>query len=110
MIHNLITLNLLWVPNLQFFFQAVRLQSRVGKHTRYLAIISTSGRQDNPESAILGIDYVSRDKTTLGLILPILADMNISLDGDGGIAVSSIRSHHFFKPVSVQAMWLVLIV
>ncbi len=70
-----------------------------------MAIVSTTGRQDNVESVILGIDYVCPEKTTIGLVLPIWASTVITLDGDGGISVESAGSHHVFKPVSVQAMW-----
>lgn len=36
---------------------------------------------DCEESCLLGIDC--NDKTTIGLVLPILADTSIRLDGDG---------------------------
>jgi hypothetical protein len=39
------------------------------------------GRQDTEESLILGIDIT--DVTTIGMVLPIWADMTIKLDGDG---------------------------
>lgn len=70
-----------------------------------MAIVSTMGRQDNQESILLGIDYVSPDDTTIGLVLPIWASTILSLDGDGGICVESAGSQHIFKPMSVQAMW-----
>lgn len=84
---------------------AVRLESLLGHHTRYMAIVSASGRQDNTESVILGIDYVSPEQTTVGLVLPIWASTLVNLDGDGGISIESAGSHHVFRPVSVQAMW-----
>ncbi|KAL5282938.1 SSH3 family protein [Megaselia abdita] len=55
------------------------------------------------ESCLLGIDC--NDKTTIGLVLPILADTSIRLDGDGGFSVTVYGKTHIFKPVSVQAMW-----
>uniref|UniRef100_A0A915L2R2 protein-serine/threonine phosphatase n=1 Tax=Romanomermis culicivorax TaxID=13658 RepID=A0A915L2R2_ROMCU len=84
---------------------AVRLESLFNRHVRYIAIVSTMGRQDNPESILLGVDYVSADETTIGLVLPIWANSLITLDGDGGISFESTGSHFVFKPVSVQAMW-----
>lgn len=59
------------------------------------------------ESCLLGID-VCQDRTTVGLVLRILADTTIRLDGDGGFSVSVFGRTHIFKPVSVQAMWSAL--
>uniref|UniRef100_A0A5S6QIU5 protein-serine/threonine phosphatase n=1 Tax=Trichuris muris TaxID=70415 RepID=A0A5S6QIU5_TRIMR len=86
---------------------AVRLESLLGKHTRYLAIVSACGRQDNQESIVVGIDYTSSDTPTIGLVLPLWATTSITLDGDGGICIESDTSLHVFKPISVQAMWSV---
>uniref|UniRef100_W8B093 protein-serine/threonine phosphatase n=2 Tax=Ceratitis capitata TaxID=7213 RepID=W8B093_CERCA len=58
------------------------------------------------ESCLLGIDC--NERTTIGLVLPILADTTIHLDGDGGFSVSVFGKTHIFKPVSVQAMWSAL--
>ncbi|XP_067617852.1 protein phosphatase Slingshot isoform X2 [Eurosta solidaginis] len=58
------------------------------------------------ESCLLGIDC--NERTTIGLVLPILADTTIHLDGDGGFSVSVYGKTHIFKPVSVQAMWSAL--
>uniref|UniRef100_A0A1Q3EZW5 protein-serine/threonine phosphatase n=2 Tax=Culex tarsalis TaxID=7177 RepID=A0A1Q3EZW5_CULTA len=58
------------------------------------------------ESCLLGIDC--NEKTTVGLVLRVLADTAIRLDGDGGFSVSSCGQQHIFKPVSVQAMWSAL--
>ncbi|XP_037942520.1 protein phosphatase Slingshot isoform X2 [Teleopsis dalmanni] len=58
------------------------------------------------ESCLLGIDC--NERTTLGLVVPILADTTIHLDGDGGFSVSVYGKTHIFKPVSVQAMWSAL--
>lgn len=76
------------------------------------------------ESCLLGIDC--NERTTIGLVVPILADTTIHLDGDGydlllaiflinsyffnffiysGFSVSVYGKTHIFKPVSVQAMW-----
>ncbi|KHJ44199.1 dual specificity phosphatase, catalytic domain protein, partial [Trichuris suis] len=86
---------------------AVRLESLFGKHTRYVAIVSACGRQDNQESIVVGIDYTSSDTPTIGLVLPMWATTSITLDGDGGICIESDTSQHVFKPISVQAMWSV---
>ncbi|XP_067682660.1 uncharacterized protein [Haliotis asinina] len=89
---------------------AVKLEpSGVDGHQRYMALVSTVGRQDTEESVILGIDYV-KDISTIGLVLPIYNGTQIRLDGDGGFSVKiSADDHKFlFKPVSVQAMWSVL--
>lgn len=86
---------------------AVRLQSAIGSHTRYMAIVSTIERLDTVECALLGIDYLCKNQTTIGLVLPIWASTKVELDGDGGISVDSAGSMHVFKPVSVQAMWYV---
>ncbi|XP_032596158.1 protein phosphatase Slingshot isoform X1 [Drosophila grimshawi] len=64
---------------------------------------NTSGME---ESCLLGIDC--NERTTLGLVVPILADTTIHLDGDGGFSVAVYEKTHIFKPVSVQAMWSAL--
>ncbi|XP_017123906.2 protein phosphatase Slingshot isoform X1 [Drosophila elegans] len=64
---------------------------------------NTSGME---ESCLLGIDC--NERTTIGLVVPILADTTIHLDGDGGFSVKVFEKTHIFKPVSVQAMWSAL--
>ena len=54
----------------------------------------STNQQNNPQVAC-----------TVGLILPIYANCEISLDGDGGFKFKSHQSTHIFKPVSIQAMW-----
>ncbi|XP_014285480.1 protein phosphatase Slingshot [Halyomorpha halys] len=85
---------------------AVKLESVHPGRTRYLVVVSRTGRQRTEESCLLGIDC--NHKTTVGLVLRVLADTSITLDGDGGFSVSSYGHHHIFKPVSVQAMWSAL--
>ncbi|XP_044734555.1 protein phosphatase Slingshot isoform X2 [Chrysoperla carnea] len=85
---------------------AVKLESAHAGRTRYLVVVSCSGRQDAEESCLLGIDC--NERTTVGLVLRVLADTAITLDGDGGFSVSVCGSQHIFKPVSVQAMWSAL--
>jgi protein phosphatase slingshot len=61
--------------------QAVKLESVHSGRTRYLVVVSCTGRQDAEESCLLGIDC--NEKTTVGLVLRVLADTAITLDGDG---------------------------
>ncbi|KAG5684206.1 hypothetical protein PVAND_013445 [Polypedilum vanderplanki] len=67
---------------------------------------SKSSSNEIEESCLLGIDC--NEKTTVGLVLKVLADTAIRLDGDGGFSVSVCGRQHIFKPVSVQAMWSAL--
>ncbi|XP_060800069.1 protein phosphatase Slingshot homolog 2 isoform X3 [Neoarius graeffei] len=89
---------------------AVRLESAYSQCTRYMVVVSTSGRQDTEESVVLGMDFTSSDRSpcTVGLVLPLWSDTLIHLDGDGGFSVSTANRVHIFKPVSVQAMWSAL--
>ncbi|KAJ0180552.1 hypothetical protein K1T71_003956 [Dendrolimus kikuchii] len=80
---------------------AVKLESAHPGRTRYLVVVSR-----NEEAALLGIDC--NDRTTVGLVLRVLADTSIKLDGDGGFSVCVCNRQHIFKPVSVQAMWSAL--
>ncbi|KAG8231275.1 hypothetical protein J437_LFUL011129 [Ladona fulva] len=91
---------------------AVKLESVHPGRTRYLVVVSrivgiregiSPGEE---ESCLLGIDC--NENTTIGLVLRVLSDTTISLDGDGGFGVSVCGRQHFFKPVSVQAMWSAL--
>lgn len=47
-------------------------------------VVSCTGRQDAEESCLLGIDCHTR--ATVGLVLRVLADTAITLDGDGYVA------------------------
>lgn len=80
---------------------AVKLESAHPGRTRYLVVVCR-----NEESALLGIDC--NERTTVGLVLRVLADTSIKLDGDGGFSVCVCNQQHIFKPVSVQAMWSAL--
>ncbi|CAH1100931.1 unnamed protein product, partial [Psylliodes chrysocephalus] len=84
---------------------AVKLESVHSARTRYLVVVSRMGTRGE-ESCLLGIDC--NEKTTVGLVLRVLANTQITLDGDGGFSVSVCDRHHIFKPVSVQAMWSTL--
>lgn len=43
----------------------------------------------------------------VGVVVPVVSSMRVELDGDGGILIGKAASFHFFKPVSIQSMWLV---
>ncbi|CAF5195627.1 unnamed protein product, partial [Rotaria magnacalcarata] len=60
----------------------VQLESGFPNRYRYLVIVTCVGRQETEESAILGFD-VDTNEITIGMALPIWADLDISLDGDG---------------------------
>ncbi|RZF42561.1 hypothetical protein LSTR_LSTR001356, partial [Laodelphax striatellus] len=85
---------------------AVKLESVHPNRTRYLVVVSCLGKQQAEESCLLGIDC--NQETTVGLVLKVLADTKIKLDGDGGFKVNICNRQHIFKPVSVQAMWSAL--
>ncbi|XP_060800477.1 uncharacterized protein LOC106139045 isoform X2 [Amyelois transitella] len=80
---------------------AVKLESAHAGRTRYLVVVCR-----HEEAALLGIDC--NERTTVGLVLRVLADTSIKLDGDGGFSVCVCNQQHIFKPVSVQAMWSAL--
>lgn len=65
-------------------FQAVKLESVHPSRTRYLVVVSRMGRRAE-ESCLLGIDC--NEKTTVGLVLRVLADTAITLDGDGYVLI-----------------------
>lgn len=56
--------------------QAVKLESAHAGRTRYLVVVCRS-----EEAALLGIDC--NERTSVGLVLRVLADTSIKLDGDG---------------------------
>jgi hypothetical protein len=97
---------------------AVRLQTLLVAHTRYMAIVRAPPvgtrahvcvmwTQDVGEVCVLGIDYADSG-TTIGLCVPLTASTRVQLDSDGSIVVDNAASaHHVFRPVSVQAMWCV---
>lgn len=61
----------------------MKLESVHPGRTRYLVVVSCTGRQDAEESCLLGIDCNVR--ATVGLVLRVLADTAITLDGDGSV-------------------------
>jgi hypothetical protein len=102
---------------------AVKLCSYIQEKIRYLVIVETADALSCEESAILGFDLqptvanIAKDdeedeatgmdnfSCSIGLVSPIYANCELSLDGDGGFKFKSHHSTHIFKPVSIQAMW-----
>ncbi|CAG5130070.1 unnamed protein product, partial [Candidula unifasciata] len=82
---------------------AVRLED-INQYKRYMALVSTKGRQDTEEAVILGIDCTA-SQASIGLVLPVWMGLRITLGGDGGFSVRTDEQCYLFKPVSVQAMW-----
>ncbi|XP_052737445.1 LOW QUALITY PROTEIN: protein phosphatase Slingshot [Bicyclus anynana] len=100
-IHNHLQSMFYLVRSEETLKMAVKLESAHPGRTRYLVVVC---RDD--EAALLGIDC--NERTTVGLVLRVLADTSIKLDGDGGFSVCVCNQQHIFKPVSVQAMWSAL--
>uniref|UniRef100_A0A1I7SUE2 protein-serine/threonine phosphatase n=1 Tax=Bursaphelenchus xylophilus TaxID=6326 RepID=A0A1I7SUE2_BURXY len=86
----------------------VQLQSPLTKHTRYLAVVTSPTQllTGARESALIGFDFYDK-RVSIGVSVPILTTTRVELDGDGGILVGISASFYFFKPVSIQSMWLV---
>ncbi|MEQ2196902.1 Protein phosphatase Slingshot 2, partial [Xenoophorus captivus] len=95
---------------------AVRLESSYPQVTRYMVVVSTNGRQDTEESIVLGIDFVSSDRSVprqQSYLKPccvpgVLCNNLVILCLCRGFSVSTVNRVHVFKPVSVQAMWSAL--
>ncbi|XP_052072452.1 protein phosphatase Slingshot homolog 2-like isoform X2 [Mytilus californianus] len=87
---------------------AVKLEVTIPERHKYMAVVSCMGKQDTEETVILGIDFCGNNQATIGLVLPIWADTEIALDGDGGFSVTSGGNRHMFKPVTVHVMWFTL--
>ncbi|CAM9952801.1 unnamed protein product [Lampetra fluviatilis] len=89
---------------------AAHLESVHPTRVRYMTLVSTHGSRSMEEGFIMGLDFRNKDSAncTIGLVLPLLSDTMIHLDGDGGFSVTTSDRTHIFKPVSVQAMWSAL--
>ncbi|RUS89740.1 hypothetical protein EGW08_002443, partial [Elysia chlorotica] len=83
---------------------AIRLEDVVSNYHRYMALVSTRGRQDTEECVILGLDC-SGAGASVGLVLPVWLGLRMKLGGDGGFSLYTDEHSYLFKPVSVQAMW-----
>lgn len=106
--------------------QTIRLESTYPDRTRYLSIVALGGAEPRDLAAGADLEEVHRyclvgldrrpnpradppsDVTTVGLIVPLMWNMRISLDGDGGFSLRQNEEHYIFKPVSVQALWTVI--
>ncbi|CAG0903656.1 unnamed protein product [Darwinula stevensoni] len=63
---------------------AVKLESAHEGRTRYLVVVCAGpASPGHEEASLLGVDC--NDSTSCGLVLPILADTSITLDGDGSV-------------------------
>uniref|UniRef100_A0A0B7AVJ1 protein-serine/threonine phosphatase n=2 Tax=Arion vulgaris TaxID=1028688 RepID=A0A0B7AVJ1_9EUPU len=82
---------------------AIRLED-INQYQRYIALVSSKGRQDTEEAVILGIDC-NNTEASIGLVLPVWMGLKITLGGDGGFSVCTDEQCYIFNPVSVQAMW-----
>ena len=82
--------------------EVVRLESTHADRVRYLAVANEE------ETCVLGFDCDPAGKVTLGLVLSLYADAELTLDGDGGFSLASGGRQHVFKPVSVHTMWAVI--
>lgn len=80
-----------------FLFQAVKLESVHAQRTRYLVVVSRAGSTGAEEACLLGIDCNLR--TTVGLVLRVLAETAITLDGDGYV------SHMLHVSIVVDKNW-----
>ncbi|CAD6192961.1 unnamed protein product [Caenorhabditis auriculariae] len=92
---------------------AVRLQTQVLDHVRYLTIVSAFTESDEKRTLLLGMDYYHQ-QMTIGVVLPLLWCSRVELVGDGGFAVhgsaqscSKADNALLFRPTSVQGMWFV---
>ena len=59
------------------------LESEHPGRVRYMVVVSTYGRQDKEEAVILGMDIIEEDTAKIGLVLPVYADMQVEMDGEG---------------------------
>ncbi|CAB3403505.1 unnamed protein product [Caenorhabditis bovis] len=94
---------------------AVRLQTQIADHLRYLTIVSTYTDSSKPEkrTLLIGMDYY-KNQMTIGVVLPLLWCSRVELAGDGGVTVHGAGqacneedNTLVFRPISVQAMWYV---
>ncbi|XP_059090957.1 uncharacterized protein LOC131886594 [Tigriopus californicus] len=107
--------------------QTIRIESSYPDRTRYLSIVALGGAAGTRDPTagpdleevhrycLVGLDRRPSpradpplDVTTVGLMVPLMWDMRISLDGDGGFSLRQNEEHYIFKPVSVQALWTVI--
>ncbi|CAI4230384.1 unnamed protein product [Auanema sp. JU1783] len=87
---------------------AVRLQTQIVDHIRYLAVVSAFDAERRV--LLLGMDY-HKGQMSIGVVLPLLWCSRVELSMDGGVAVhgssetcSKADNAILFRPISVQAM------
>lgn len=71
----------------------MKLESAHAGRTRYLVVVCRSN-----EAALLGIDC--NERTSVGLVLRVLADTSIKLDGDGYVTVSDLFYRHVYNSIT----------
>lgn len=59
-------------------------------YDRYFCLVSCTGRQGTEESVILGCDLTSTT-TSIGLVIPVMLDMEVNLHGEGWVKKNSIK-------------------
>ena len=100
------------LPSDHVLKEVVRLESANRNCVRYLAVVAycqPGSCEGEEETCVLGFDCAAdRPHATLGLVLCLYADSDLTLDGDGGFSLTSGGSQHVFKPVSVHVLWAVL--
>lgn len=69
--------------------QAIQVECPQVDKKRYLVLVSTAGRGDTEESAILGVD-IRCAHCDLGLVMPLWSDTRIRLLGDGQVLPENI--------------------
>ena len=58
------------------------MEDVVSNYHRYIALVSTKGRQDTEECVILGLECSSTG-ASVGLVLPVWLGLRMKLGGDG---------------------------
>ncbi|XP_063814453.1 protein phosphatase Slingshot homolog 3 isoform X2 [Pseudophryne corroboree] len=89
---------------------AVRLEPVRSCLTRYLLVVSCSGRANEEQTVLLGVDFPHSGSNgcTIGTVLPVWSNTQVFIDGDGGFSVTCGMDVRAFKPISVQTMWSLL--
>ncbi|KAL6727831.1 hypothetical protein Aduo_009674 [Ancylostoma duodenale] len=84
---------------------AVRLQTQIADHVRYLVVVST--HDVDKLTLLIGMDYY-KINMMIGVVLPLLWCSRVELAGGGGVAIygsgscSKADNALLFRPVSVQ--------
>ena len=73
---------LLFTLHLFVYSKVVRLEGLQPQRIRYLVLVTFIGVEDTEENVILGVD-IWKKSATIGLVVPVWADTEITLNGDG---------------------------